>query len=264
MTIDLTTTWRRAARRRAVPAAAAGIVGVALALGGCGTGPAGDPQAASSPQPAAAGGVADSADTAPSDTAPSDTAPSDAAPPSAAGPSGSRGAGAQRARAVPDVPVRPATDAVATTKPPAPVRVRVGALGIDVPVRPTGAGPDGTMALPDSADEAGWYRFGPAPGSENGATVVAAHVDDADSVGPFARLTDARQGDELTVDTADGTTYNYTVTDVRSVEKARTPLAEIFDRSGAPRLVLVTCGGRWDAEVGSYTDNVVVTADPAD
>jgi len=37
-----------------------------------------------------------------------------------------------------------------------------------------------------------------------------------------------------------------------------------IDRTGAPRLVLVTCGGAWDPERRSYTENVVVTAERSD
>ena len=33
-----------------------------------------------------------------------------------------------------------------------------------------------------------------------------------------------------------------------------------FRRDGEPRLVLVTCGGEWDAQRQSYDDNVTVTA----
>jgi LPXTG-site transpeptidase (sortase) family protein len=142
------------------------------------------------------------------------------------------------------------------------VRVEVPALGISVPVRATGVDEAGSMALPGSADVAGWYRFGPAPASPAGATVVAAHVDDADSVGPFARLDAARLGAAVRVRTADGTTHNYTVTDVRAQTKSDVSPDDLFDRSGDARLILVTCGGAWDAAARSYTENVVVTAIP--
>jgi hypothetical protein len=42
------------------------------------------------------------------------------------------------------------------------------------------------------------------------------------------------------------------------------PAAELFARTGPPRLVLVTCGGDFDPETGSYRANVVVHAVPAD
>ena len=163
---------------------------------------------------------------------------------------------------VADVPVRPAQD-VPAPAPPAPTRVVVADVGIDLPVEPTGVDPEGRMALPGSGDVAAWYRFGPAPASAAGATLVAAHVDDPTGVGPFARLADVTAGTRIDVVDAAGTSYTYTVTDVRSVAKPEVPLDELFDRDGERRLVLVTCGGRWDGERRSYSDNVVVTAAPA-
>ena len=159
------------------------------------------------------------------------------------------------------VPVRPARD-VPDRAGPAATRVQVPALGIDVRVVPTGVDGSGQMELPESSKVAGWYRYGPAPGSDAGATVVAAHVDDEDTIGPFARLPTVPEGAEVRVRTADGANHNYTVTTVLEQSKAQIALDAVFDRSGAPRLVLVTCGGAWDAAVGSYTDNIVVTATP--
>jgi hypothetical protein len=145
---------------------------------------------------------------------------------------------------------------------PAATRLQVPALGIDVRVVPTGVDGSDQMELPESSDVAGWYRYGPAPGSDAGATVVAAHVDDEDKVGPFARLPGIAEGTEIRVRTADGSHHNYTVTSVREQPKAEVAFDAVFDRSGSPRLVLVSCGGDWDAAADSYTDNVVVTATP--
>jgi hypothetical protein len=46
------------------------------------------------------------------------------------------------------------------------------------------------------------------------------------------------------------------------VLKEQLPLADVFDRSGAPRLVLITCGGQFDYTASSYSDNIVVVATP--
>ncbi|MTG87876.1 sortase [Cellulosimicrobium sp. BIT-GX5] len=185
--------------------------------------------------------------------------PSAATPPAPAPLRG--GAGAASPSPATSVPVRPARD-VPEPAPPAPTRVVVADLGIDLPVEPAGVDPDGRMALPGSGDVAAWYRFGPAPASPAGATVVAAHVDDPDGVGPFARLAEAAEGTSVEVVDATGTSFTYTVTDVRSIAKPEVPLDELFDRDGERRLVLVTCGGRWDPDRRSYSDNVVVTATP--
>ena len=162
---------------------------------------------------------------------------------------------------LPQVPVRDAT-APAGPREPAPVRLVVASLDIDMEVVPVGVADDGTMAIPPDAYEAGWYRFGPGPGSP-GHTVLAAHVDSRRSgVGPFARLRDVDEGARVVVTSAEGATHRYRVTSVRKVPKNEAPVASWFARAGHERLVLVTCGGAWQADIGHYADNVVVTADP--
>jgi hypothetical protein len=50
---------------------------------------------------------------------------------------------------------------------------------------------------------------------------------------------------------------------VRTYPKETGLPASAFARDGAPRLVLITCGGPFDAATGNYEDNVVVYATPA-
>jgi len=37
---------------------------------------------------------------------------------------------------------------------------------------------------------------------------------------------------------------------------------DLFAFDGAPRLVLITCGGEFDPDAGSYDENVVVIGEP--
>ncbi|UZN03877.1 class F sortase [Cellulomonas sp. S1-8] len=183
-------------------------------------------------------------------------APSVTASPSAAPPAGP---------AVPDVPIRDASLGAqpAPAAAPAPTRVVVPDLGLDMPVDAVGVEDDGTMTIPEDAGRAGWYRYGPAPATPEGATVVAAHVDSwSTGVGPFSRLRDVAVGARIEITTADGGVHAYVVREVTQVPKQDAPVAQWFDRTGAPRLVLVTCGGAFDRDVGHYADNVAVTADP--
>ena len=55
----------------------------------------------------------------------------------------------------------------------------------------------------------------------------------------------------------------YAVTGRRNVPKMSLDELGLFASAGSPRLVLVTCGGRYDAARHSYEDNVVVQARPA-
>jgi len=166
---------------------------------------------------------------------------------------------------VPNVPVHTAdlADQTAEVAVP-PVSVRIPAHDIDVPVDPVGVQADGQMEIPPLAERGGWYRFGAAPGEDAGTAVIAAHVDSIASagLGPFARLKDLAPGDSVEVTLADGSRQDYAVTTVSQVAKPDVPWHDIFVRDGAPRLVLITCGGVFHPAAGHYADNVIVTADP--
>ncbi len=168
---------------------------------------------------------------------------------------------------VPDVPVR---DSSLAAQPagdtPAPVALTLPTLAVEVPVDPVGVEADGQMEIPPNAMRAGWYRYGPAPGSDRGAAVIAAHVDSLASggLGPFARLRDLRTGDGAVVALADGSTAAYQVREVTSSPKTDVTWPDVFLRDGPPQLVLITCGGRWQPDVRHYSDNVIVYLSPVE
>lgn len=144
-----------------------------------------------------------------------------------------------------------------------PTRVRVPALGINAPVDPAGINlSKGELAVPANISRLGWWRDGSAPGSANGATLIAGHVDSARrGAGAFFGLKRARAGQRIQVTTAAGGTRTYRITSVRLVLKDRLP-DDIFSLKGRSRLVLVTCGGPFDRASGHYKDNIIVTAVP--
>lgn len=116
------------------------------------------------------------------------------------------------------------------------------------------------MEVPGVA-EVGWYRHGARPGDAQGSAVLAAHVAYDGVDGVFRHLDDLAAGDRVDVGLADGSTRRFVVEDVSRHPKSDLP-ADVFARDGAPRLVLVTCGGEFDAEARRYEDNVVVRARP--
>ena len=54
----------------------------------------------------------------------------------------------------------------------------------------------------------------------------------------------------------------YRVVGKQTIVKQRLPVEELFARDGAPRLVIITCGGPFIPELSSYRDNLVVVAVP--
>ncbi|WP_356881633.1 class F sortase [Arthrobacter sp. YD2] len=159
------------------------------------------------------------------------------------------------------VPVRPATQEPVESVPD-PVSVSVEGTGIDLEVIPVGQEDNGAMTLPDNHYQAGWYRFGPAPGSTRGSAVLAAHVDSRTEQLPIADLDEVPAGTPLTVTRSDGSVLRYTTEKVENIPKASLGEFDLFNREGEARLKLVTCGGEWLDSVGDYEDNVVLTAVP--
>jgi Sortase domain len=144
-----------------------------------------------------------------------------------------------------------------------PTRLRIAAIQVDAAVAPVGVDPNGTMVIPREAARVGWYRFGPAPGAAAGAAVLAGHVDSRDQ-GPGAlyRLREVPVGATVEVVDAEGVSRRYRVVSRELITKKALPTQALFSRTGPARLILITCGGEFDAQLHSYRDNVVVVAQP--
>ena len=144
---------------------------------------------------------------------------------------------------------------------PRPTTLTIDSLGIsDAPVIGVGVEPSGAMEVPP-ADEVGWYRYSPTPG-QAGSSILAAHIAYDGENGVFVRLADIEAGAVVEVTDDAGQTRSYRVETVDRYDKTALPEDIVFARSGPERLVLVTCGGRFDPVARSYDDNVVVVATP--
>jgi len=144
----------------------------------------------------------------------------------------------------------------------APVRLRIPGLHITSRLLRLDRLPDGTVAVPDRADVAGWFEQGPRPG-QPGPAVILGHVDSRRGPGIFLDLALAKPGTAVHIDRADRTTVTFRVTGVSRVPKDHFPTALVYAPTLEPTLRLVTCGGTFDRVRRSYRDNVIVFAEPA-
>lgn len=171
-------------------------------------------------------------------------------------------AGATGTSTLPTLTAHPATPG-AVTSGPAPVRLRIPAVGIDASIAAVGVDGRGFMVIPREVRQVGWYKFGPAPGDPAGAAVLAGHVDTKQQgAGALFPLRGIDVGDRITVTLAGGRDLQFRVVGKQTIVKQRLPVEQLFARDGAPRLVMITCGGPFIPELSSYRDNLVVAAVP--
>lgn len=150
----------------------------------------------------------------------------------------------------------------ATPLPAPPVQVAIGKLGVRAPVVPVLAR-YGQLDVPTNPMRLGWWTASARVGAPTGTVVIDGHVDAA-GFGPGAlfRLTELHTADQITVSSTTGHRQAYTVIGRRVYVKANGLPPELFDNTGPPRLVLITCGGPFDRTTHNYQDNIVIFAAP--
>jgi hypothetical protein len=144
---------------------------------------------------------------------------------------------------------------------PDPVRVEVPGLG-GIEVLPVGVATDGQAEIPADVSRVGWYKFGSAPGEGDGSVVLMGHRDGVGAKGALYDLPNVAVGSTIVVQDAAGVPHSYRVERNESISKQVVPLADLFQRDGPPRLILLSCGGEYIKDQGGYLDNVVLTAVP--
>lgn len=143
-----------------------------------------------------------------------------------------------------------------------PVTLELPARRVSAPVVPVVTGADGGLVIPDPPSTVGWWSPSALPGGAGGTTVIAGHVDSRSrGLGALAALRTVEAGEPVLLRGADGRQVGYRVVARRQYLKAELP-ADLFAVGGPPRLVLITCGGAFDRGTRSYSDNVVVYAEP--
>ncbi|WP_104525950.1 class F sortase [Blastococcus atacamensis] len=141
----------------------------------------------------------------------------------------------------------------------APARLRLPSVGVDAVLAGTGLDGGGALVVPADARTAGWFTGGPRPG-EPGPAVLTGHVDWAGRPGALSGLRSAAVGADVLVDRVDGTVARFRITAVERYAKDAFPAERVYAPTPAAELRLITCGGPFDRERGSYRDNVVVSA----
>jgi len=140
-----------------------------------------------------------------------------------------------------------------------PVRLQIKAIGVDSKLMDLGLRADGSLQVPPSGFPAGWYTGGPTPG-EVGPAVIAGHVD-WNGPGVFYDLHNLKPGDQVTITRKDGSKPSFRITRVEQFPKEHFPTRLVYGNIDHPGLRLITCGGSFNHQTGSYEDDIVAFAD---
>ncbi len=140
-----------------------------------------------------------------------------------------------------------------------PVALTIPSIGVQTSLIHLGLTASGTLQVPQSTAVAGWYTGSPPPGAV-GSAVIAGHIDSRAGPGVFFRLSLLHPGDRVYIRRADGTLAVFRVTAVRQFPKDSFPTSAVYGPTPDAELRLITCGGTFDPQLGSYLSNTVAYA----
>jgi hypothetical protein len=147
-----------------------------------------------------------------------------------------------------------------------PNRIVIPKIHANAPIVPVGTMPNGELQIPLNPRIVGWWHYGAKPGATVGTAILAGHINYAGVTGAIAAIGTLNPGDQVFVfgkQNADNRhEVAFRVTGVRTYHKTHLPYKQLFNQRGAGRIVIVTCGGPFDASTGNYLDNIVVFAVP--
>jgi hypothetical protein len=136
------------------------------------------------------------------------------------------------------------------------IDLELPALGITAPVIESGVTQDLVLQVPSDPAVLGRWADGARPGDGRGSVVLAGHVSYRGELGVLHTLQNLEPGDEAVVETPSGP-ITYVTDRVDVYRKTALPYEEIFQFDVPERLVLITCGGKFDRSTGHYDSNVV-------
>jgi sortase (surface protein transpeptidase) len=138
-----------------------------------------------------------------------------------------------------------------------PVRLTIPTLSINIYVGMLGLQVDHQVMVPTSTHVVDWFDEGPTPG-QVGSAVILGHVDSYLGPGTFFYLKLLKPGNAIFLELNDRTVERYVVTKVEQYSKSAFPDRLVYGSNGSRSLQLVTCGGTFNHDTGSYESNVVV------
>jgi len=152
------------------------------------------------------------------------------------------------------------SSATAVHRPP-PGHVIIPSLGVTAPLIPEAIS-NSQLGIPADVHHVGIWSGGGQVIGTVGTVLLAGHVNWWNQGnGALYNLASIQPGALVEITAPTGTVTTWSIDALHAYRKANLPQT-IFAPAGSRRLVLVTCGGAFNASTGHYADNVVAEAVP--
>lgn len=139
-----------------------------------------------------------------------------------------------------------------------PKKLMFDSLNTVVDVVNVGVTEEGVMETPKEWNMAGWYMRSSEVGDE-GNLVINGHYDDMyGNPATFYQLKNLREGDKVLVVDKLNRVYVYKIIDSFFLEIDDPNRFNIINKTDNAELTLITCGGIWNLEKGTYDKRLVV------
>lgn len=148
-----------------------------------------------------------------------------------------------------------------TTDPRRPRLLTIPSLGVHARVLEVGRDSRSQPQLPRNSYDVGWYNVSVLPG-KTGAAVLSGACNGSVGQGVFHRLGELKHGDLIRIERGDGTTYEYTVEYVETVNVDKVNMAEALlpANSSSEGVNLIGCSGGYDVKTNDFAKRVVIYA----
>jgi sortase (surface protein transpeptidase) len=139
-----------------------------------------------------------------------------------------------------------------------PLTLEIPKIEISTDIQYVGINGKGNMGVPSNYSDVAWFKYGTVPG-QIGSAVIDGHVDNGLGLpGVFKRLHELQVGDDVYVVTKEGRRLHFVIMRLENYGYKEVPVEELFNRSDAAYLNLITCGGAWVKSEKTYDQRLVV------
>lgn len=157
--------------------------------------------------------------------------------------------------------LQPTKKAPTAYVPGLPVRLIIPKISVSASIESLGLTVNGDLDAPKNIINAGWYNSGPRAGSP-GSAVMDGHFGAANGKpAVFDSLHTLQKGDLLYVEDGNSGTHTFIVRETRLFQPDEDASVVFRSDDNKAHLNLITCQGKWDKRVKSYSARLIVFTD---